>query len=140
MRRPCEVDRTVDEEQAGALFLLCGVKDHESAGTIVAGAGIPGGDFDGTVETFGTVGGVESVQALVIVAGAVFRHGNDIDDRVAFCEAKDDGSGGDSNLRRDLRTTAIVGSGFAGQKSCDMPAVATINRLWVTPEMETFER
>src|ERR1019366_5131088 len=92
VRGPAEVNRAVDEEKAGTLFILGGVENHEATCAVVPGAGILGGDVDGAVKEFCASGGVEGVQALVIVAGAIFRHGDDVDDGVAGLGARDDGS------------------------------------------------
>ena len=44
--------------------------------------GIFGGDVDGAFVEFVAGGGVESVEALMIVAGRILRHGDGVDDAV----------------------------------------------------------
>src|SRR5882724_1452113 len=103
-----------DQEQAGAFFVLRGIEDDEATRTVVAGAGIFGGYVDRAAVKFGASGGVEGVQALVIITGTIFRHGHDVDNWMARLWPEDHGSRGDSNFGADLAASANVGGGLAG--------------------------
>ena len=127
VRGPGKIDDVVDQEQAGAFDVLAGIEQDVAAGTVIAGAGILGGNFGGTFEEFGAGGGVEGVQALVIVAGGVFGHGDDVDDGVAGFGANDDGSRGDANLGRDRHAVVAVGGGFAGAEGGDVPDLEPVS-------------
>src|SRR5215472_2858694 len=123
MRGPGEIDCAADDEQAGALLILAGVEDDVAAGAVVAGAGIFGNDFDRAVVEFAALGGVEGVQALMVVSGFVFRHGDDVDDWVRVLWAENDRSRSNADFRGDLVAAAVIGRGFAGFQSGDVPDI-----------------
>jgi hypothetical protein len=121
MRAPSQVNGVVNQDETGAFVVLRRIKEDEASGTIVSGAGILGVDENGAVVNFAAIGGVEGVQALVIVAGSVFRHGDNKDRRIPDLGPGDDGCCSDSDLRVDLRTSAIVGGGLASFEGADLP-------------------
>jgi hypothetical protein len=121
VRGPGEVDRVVEEEQAGALFVLRRVKNHEAARAVVAGSGELSRDVDWAIVELIAAGSVESMQALVVISRAVLRHGHKIDDAVRTAGAHNHGRGGDANLGSDLAAAAIVGGGLTGLERGDVP-------------------
>src|SRR6266496_4434133 len=114
VRGPGEINSIVGQKQAGTLFVLRGIEDDKAAGTVVASARILGRDFHGAIAEFAAIGGIEGMQALMVSAGAVFRHGHDVNDGIPYFGAGDDGSCGDSDLGLDLGTTSFIRSSFAG--------------------------
>ena len=101
------------------------IEDHIAVGGVIAGAGILGLDFDGAVSEFAAVGSIEGVQPLMVFGGAVFRHGHHVDGRVRVLGSIDDGCRGDSDLRVDVGALPVVGGGFSGLESGDLPQVRT---------------
>src|SRR5271165_3976491 len=63
------------------------------------------------------------MQALVIVTGAIFRHGYDVGDGVAGLGAENNWRCGDADLWNDLVAAAIVGCGLTGGERGDLPVL-----------------
>ena len=120
MRRPGSVNGTVGEEQSRAFRIIAGREDNIAAGRAVARAGIGCSNFGRRAER--RAGGeIESMQALVIRAARVLRHGNDEDRSIRALLAIDHRRGCDADLRRDLRAGVVVAGGFAGGEDRSMP-------------------
>src|SRR5208282_757692 len=111
----------VEQQQAGTLFILFGVKDYVAALTVVASSGILCCNFHGAAELFGSGGNVERVQPLMIVTTRVFTHCDDINGPIGAHREINDGSGSHSNFGCDLFATPVIGGSFASGEHGHLP-------------------
>lgn len=82
VRRPGQINYAAGNKKSGAFFALGGIEDDVTAGTVIAGSAEFGRNLDRALIALSAGGGVESVQALMIVAGRILRHGDGIDNTV----------------------------------------------------------
>ena len=121
MRGPRRDDLAVDQQQAGALFVLLRIENHGSVRAARAGSGK--GRLNGLrpAEHLGAERGVERVQPLKVGARRILRHGDDVDHAIRPARPVDDRRRGDPDLRCDLRATASVARGLAGAEERGAP-------------------
>ena len=127
MRGEGEINRAAEFQQRGALGKLSRIEDDLSALAAIAGSRISCRNLNRTTEQFGSGCADLSVQALMIVAGRILAHGDQIHCAIARDRALiDDRRCGDADLGRDLAAAVIVAGNFAEAQHRDMPELTAV--------------
>ena len=121
MRCPAGIDDAIQQEQRGALLVLGRIEDHIGAVAIVTRSGIGRLNIHRTAEQFRAEREIERVQALVIVARSVFRHGHHVNRSIRTARAINHWGGGHADFRSYLAATTIVRCCFARFQHRELP-------------------
>src|SRR6516162_1749864 len=108
-------------QEACSLGILTRVENHIAVLTVVASTWIPSLDLAGTAEEFRTSGNVNGMQALMVVAAGIPRHGHKVHCPIWAKRAVDHRCIRYADLGRYLATSMRVACCFAFLQGGNLP-------------------